>query len=455
MNQDSKATLLRGLPSVHAILEAMRPRAAAGDATPFAREALEEARRNAQTSGAVPDLDALAERALQLQALANAPTLVPVINASGVILQTNLGRAPLSDRALQAARAVSTQYSNLEFDLEAGTRGSRHEHARTLIRRVTGAGDAMVVNNNAAAVYLVLHALTGGREVIVSRGQAVEIGGEFRIPDIVAESGARIVEVGTTNRTAARDYANAITEETGAILRVHRSNFRISGFVTEPSLSELASTAREHGVLLLDDLGSGVLIDTAQFGMTHEPTVQESLSGGADLVLFSGDKLLGGPQCGIIAGRADLIERLRRHPLARVLRVDKLTFAALSATLLAYAQETALEEIPIWRMVSTPLESLEARAAAWVAAAGTGEVLDARTMLGGGSLPEESVPTRAAAIDAPDGATALAASLRQNAPAIIARIQDERVLLDPRTVDPRTDGLVSEALATLVAAPTS
>jgi L-seryl-tRNA(Ser) seleniumtransferase len=405
----------------------------------------------AALSGApVPGFEEIVEQATRFLARDAGGSLRAAINATGVVLHTNLGRAPLSARATAAVQEISQRYSNLEFDLETGHRGSRHDHGRALIRRVTGAEDAMVVNNNAAALFFVLQALAAPGGVIVSRGQAVEIGGGFRIPDVVAQSGARIVEVGTTNRTYARDYAAAIDASTGAILRVHASNFRIVGFTTAPSTGELAALAKEHGILLIDDLGSGALIPTEQFGLAHEPTVQESLRAGADLVLFSGDKLLGGPQCGVIAGRADLIERLRRHPLARVLRVDKLTFAALSATLLAYADGTAIEEIPIWRMLSADPASIAARAGTWVSAAGSGEVIAARTMVGGGSLPEEGVPTSVAAIAATD-ADAMAAALRAQPTPVIARIEDGRVLLDPRTVDPVDDETVVEAIRSATA----
>ena len=444
---------LRGLPSVDAVIRAVLERSATTShriASDSARQVVTDVRTAAQGGAPVPPFEEIVDQTERLVARDSGGSLRPAINATGVVLHPNLGRAPLSARATAAVRGISTRYSNLEFDLDTGHRGSRHDHGRALIRRVTGAEDAMVVNNNAAALFFVLQALAAPKRVIVSRGQAVEIGGGFRIPDVVAQSGATIVEVGTTNRTYARDYAAAIDESTGAILRVHTSNFRIVGFTTAPGAAELAALAREHGVLLIDDLGSGALIPTEQFGLAHEPTVQESLQAGADLVLFSGDKLLGGPQCGVIAGRADLIERLRRHPLARVLRVDKLTFAALGATLLAYAEGTAVKEIPIWRMLSADSASIAARAAAWVSAAGSGEVTAARTMAGGGSLPEEGVPTSVAAIVTAD-ADAMAAGLRAQPIPVIARIEDGRVLLDPRTVDPTDDATVVAAIRAVTA----
>jgi L-seryl-tRNA(Ser) seleniumtransferase len=285
-----------------------------------------------------------------------APSLAPLINATGVIVHTNLGRAPLSAQARAAVARVAAGYSALEYDLPAGERGSRSVHAASLLARLTGAEAAFVVNNNAAAVLLMLTALCQGREVIISRGQLVEIGGGFRVPDVMAQSGARLVEVGTTNRTHLYDYARAITPETGAILVAHHSNFKIVGFTSEPSLAELAALAREHELLLLYDQGSGALLDTAAYGLDPEPLVQDALAAGADLVTFSGDKLLGGPQAGILAGRRDLVAAVARHPLARAVRPDKLCLAALSATLVAYLTGRAPEQIPVWQMIARPAE---------------------------------------------------------------------------------------------------
>jgi len=367
------------------------------------------------------------------------PTLRPVINATGVILHTNLGRAPLSEDALEAMRQAGEGYSNLEFDLENGRRGSRYVHAESLLCRLTGAEAALLVNNNAGAVLLVLSALANDKQVIISRGQLVEIGGGFRIPDVMAQSGARLVEVGTTNRTYVRDYATAITDETAALMRVHTSNFRVMGFTYSPSLGDLVALAAERRLLMLDDLGSGTLIDTQPFGLTHEPTVQESVTQGADVVTFSGDKLLGGPQAGIIVGKAEQIERLRRFPLTRALRVDKTTIAGIQANLLHYVKDEAVSKIPIWRMISLSQDELSARAKKLVEAlgpAGAGcELRPGRSMIGGGSLPEESLPTTLVALPGTDS-TALAQSLRTGQPAIVARIQDERVVLDLRTVLP-------------------
>jgi L-seryl-tRNA(Ser) seleniumtransferase len=385
----------RALPSVDVLARAVEdgrtPHALAVDA---ARHVLAAARAEVANGANTPTFDELGERTRRAVEEARRGSLRAVINATGVILQTNLGRAPLSERALAAVERVSRGYSNLEFDLHEGARGSRHEHVRDLLRRATGAADGIVVNNNAAALLMVLQVFARGREVIVSRGQAVEIGGGFRIPDVLRQSGARLVEVGTTNRTYVADYADAITSETAAILRVHPSNFRVIGFTAEPGLEELAALARERDVLLLDDLGSGCLLETRQFGMAHEPMVQESVSGGADLAMFSGDKLLGGPQAGIIVGRGDLVSALRRHPLARALRVDRMTIAALNATLLAYVEGTATGELPIWRMLAMPLAAVRRRARRWAAAAaGQASVVRSRSMVGGGSLPGEGVET--------------------------------------------------------------
>ncbi len=448
---------LRTIPSVERVLAVLREQdGAAPHATSVSavRAVIAEERTRITAGQPARALAELAAAALRNAADAVAPSLRPVINATGVILQTNLGRAPLSERAIAAMEAVARGYSNLEYDLAEGARGSRHEHVRDLIRRTTGAEDGLVVNNNAAALFMVLHVFGAGREVIVSRGQAVEIGGGFRIPDVLRQSGARLVEVGTTNRTYTRDYAEAIGAETAAILRVHTSNFRIVGFTAEAPPSELAALARERGVLFIDDLGSGCLVDTARYGIAREPTVQESLANGADLALFSGDKLLGGPQAGIIAGRAGLVATLRGHPLARALRLDKTAIAALNATLLAYAEGREAEEIPVWRMLSLSGASLKARARRYARAAGPhGSVVASRSVAGGGSLPGEGVDTWCAAIAPPGGATGFAARLRTGPHAVVGRIEADRVLLDPRTVPPTSDRAIEEAIGEALGRP--
>ena len=438
----------RKLPAVDALLRLPEAGvlAAAHGEQPLAdavRAALAAARQAISLGQPAPTTAALlAASAAHLDA-AGQPSLRPVINATGVILHTNLGRAPLSDRALAAVQAAAAGYNNLEYDLQAGARGSRHEHARRLLCELTGAEDALVVNNNAAAVYLALAALCRERPVLISRGQLVEIGGGFRIPDVLRQSGAQLVEVGTTNRTHLRDFAGAL--ETGAlppvaaIMRVHSSNFRQLGFVAMPELAQLAALAQARSVLLIDDLGSGTLLDTAAYGLAAEPTVQASVAAGADLVLFSGDKLLGGPQAGIVLGRAVLIAQLRTHPMARALRVDKLTLAALEGTLHSYARGRAVAEIPVWQMIAVAAEQVRGRAAAWQRRL-QGQGIDCavwpgESAVGGGSLPGETLPTFVLAVATPAADTA-AARLRQGAPAIVCRIQQDHLLFDPRTVLP-------------------
>ncbi len=401
-------------------------------------ERLDSARLAIRAGGAAPPTNDILRQARVSLENANLPSLVPVINASGVILHTNLGRAPLSRAAMQAAAEVASGYSNLEYDLDAGARGRRDQHVEGLLQRLLPAEAALVVNNNAAAVMLVLSALARRKEVLVSRSQLIEIGGGFRLPDVMKESGAKLIEVGTTNRTHLRDFESAVSDRTALILRAHHSNFKILGFTTEPSLSELVSLGRRHGLPVFDDLGSGALLDTAAFGLGHEPTVQESLQAGASLVAFSGDKLLGGPQAGIIVGEESLIDRLRRHPLARALRPDKMCVAALAATVGHYLHEEAVREIPIWQMIGAAEATVQARARAWAAALESGEVLASRSTIGGGSLPEETLPTWVLAIEAPHP-NALAGRLRRASPPVIARVDQDRLMLDPRTVLPDQD----------------
>ncbi|MDE2836978.1 MAG: L-seryl-tRNA(Sec) selenium transferase [Chloroflexota bacterium] len=372
-----------------------------------------------------------------------------VLNATGVILHTNLGRAPLSAESIRAAAAASEGYSTLELDLDDGKRGSRHAAVAGLLRQLTSAQDAIAVNNNAGAVMLGLAAVAAGREVIVSRGEASEIGGGFRIPDVLAQSGARLVEVGTVNKTYAADYERAITEQTAALLVVHRSNFRVVGFTHEPPLADVAGVGAAHSVPVLHDLGSGALLDTAQFGIRHETMPQESLAAGADLVFFSGDKLLGGPQAGLAAGRSDLVAALRGHPLARALRADKLTLAALHQTLLHYVRGEAMQKVPVWRMVSASEGELTERAQALAERIGPAATVAAgASRLGGGSLPSDELPTSLVRIDASGarGPDELARLLRVGSPAVVARIEDDRVLLDPRTVPPERDAELAEAV---------
>src|SRR5438309_7731915 len=375
---------LRDLPSVDELARKSRDPLAVG----AARAVLARAREEIRAGGDPGDL---AVRFHDELAGARAPSLRRVINATGVIVHTNLGRAPLAAEALDRVHAAAESYSNLEYDLHAGTRGSRQEHVASILRRLTGAEAALIVNNNAAAVMLALAALAEGRDVLVSRGELVEIGDGFRIPDVLARSGARLREVGTTNRTRAADYERAVTDETALLLRVHQSNFRVVGFAAQPRLEELAALARRHGLPLLDDLGSGSLVNVGD-----EPTAREALVAGADLVCFSGDKLLGGPQAGIVVGRAELVERLRRHPLQRALRADKLTLAALEGTLALYLD--APEQIPVLRMLRDDVASVRARAERLAQLVG-GEIEDTVARAGGGALPITELASYACAVE--------------------------------------------------------
>lgn len=378
-------------------------------------------------------------------------TLKPVINASGVILHTNLGRAPMSAAALEAATRVASGYSNLEYDLDKGKRGSRLLHTENLLTRLTGAEAALVVNNNAAAVLLALSALANRRRVVIARSQLVEIGGGFRIPDIMKQSGAKLVEIGTTNRIHLRDYQQALDDQPiKLVMRAHRSNFAIIGFTTEPLIEEIAHIAHAANVPVLDDLGSGTLIDTATYGFAHEPLIQESLAAGTDLVCFSGDKLLGGPQAGILVGKKTLVTKLKKHPLARAVRADKLALASLSATLLHYIKDEAEREIPIWRMISAKPHEVESRSQSWAATLNSGKIIAGESTVGGGSLPSESMPTFLLSLDIPTPDD-FVSRLRKNNPPIIARIQDQRVVFDPRTVLPEQDEILLTAIRNAMA----
>jgi L-seryl-tRNA(Ser) seleniumtransferase len=445
---------LRLLPSVEQLLQTSAAKeliAAYGRPLSLEalRAALDQARRRFPEEGVIPGRSALLASASELLNEWVAPTLLPLINASGVILHTNLGRAPLSAAALQAIRDVSLGYSNLEYDLDQGRRGSRLVHAEALLCRLTGADAALVVNNNAAAVLLALTALARRRAVVIARSQLVEIGGGFRVPDVMKQSGARLVEVGATNRVHLSDYEAALEERPALFLRAHRSNFRILGFTSEPGLEEIARLAHHASLPLVDDLGSGSLLDTAHYGLGHEPMVQESLAAGADLVCFSGDKLLGGPQAGVILGRADLIGKVKKHPLARAVRADKLCLAALNATLLHYLKDEAERQVPIWRMIAAKLGKLEARARSWAEQLGCGEVIPGESTVGGGSLPGETLPTWLLALDSPSP-NRLLARLRQCHPPVIARVQDARLVLDPRTVLTEQDSLLVENLKSIL-----
>src|ERR1043166_6985577 len=403
---------LRDLPSVD---ELARDDRLAGQPAALAVEAARTALARAREAiRAGHDPGDLGERAAEELASARAPSLRRTLNATGVIVHTNLGRAPLAEAALERALEVGRSYSNLEYDLPAGTRGSRQDHAASILRRLTGAEAALVVNNNAAAVMLALAALAEGREGLVSRGELIEIGDGFRIPDGVVRSGARLGEVGTTNRTRVADYERAIGPETAVLLRVHQSNFRVVGFTEHPSLGELAGVAQRAGLPLVDDLGSGALFPSNSLLLGDEPTARESLAAGADLICFSGDKLLGGPQAGIVVGRADLVEKLRRHPLQRALRADKLTLAALEGTLALYLDpERAAREIPVLRILGEPLEAVRGRAERLAEVAG-GDVEQTVGRVGGGALPLAEPPSFACAIE-----EELATPLREGDPPIV------------------------------------
>ena len=425
---------------------------AAGALAPVERERLAGAVRavlaSAREAGAPGDAAAVLAAAQGRLAQRDRATLRAVINATGVVLHTNLGRAPLSARALDAIRDAAASVS-VEYDLEAGKRGERHGHAARLLAEVSGAEDGIVTNNGAAAVLLALAALAGRREVIVARGELVEIGGGFRIPDVLVRSGAKLVEVGTTNRTYLRDYAAAITDRTAALLRVHASNFRVVGFTASAGSAELAQLARERGISFIHDLGSGTLLDTQRCGLGREQTVQEAVAAGADLVTFSGDKLLGGPQAGLAVGRAETVAKLRTHALMRALRPDKLTIAALIATLAAYRDGTAETELPVWRMISADPATIERRATALAARLG-GEVVPTRSTVGGGSLPEETQPSFAVALSGRPQDLARAA--RQADPPVIGRVVAERFALDLRSVLPEDDERLAAAMIAASAA---
>jgi L-seryl-tRNA(Ser) seleniumtransferase len=429
------------LEAIRDVLAARRKRALAGDMTLDATRALLE-------------LDAIQEAVEEATTQKVGPSLRPVINASGVVLHTNLGRAPLAPSALAALEAAARGYSNLEFDLATGTRGSRQVHVERLLCTLTGAEAALVVNNNAAAVLLGVNTLADGREVVISRGELVEIGDSFRIPDVMTRAGGRLREVGTTNRTHLVDYEQAIGPETALILKVHRSNFQLLGFTADVETTALVTLARQRGLPVMEDLGSGALLDLSAFGLRREPLAADAIRAGVDVVTFSGDKLLGGPQAGILVGRRDLLERLRRNPLARTVRIDKLCLAALEATLrLAREPERACREIPVLRMLSLSAEAIGVRADA-VAGALRAAVPDVRcgiedgtSEVGGGALPLQILPTRLLAIGpGREGASALEARLRTEEPSVLVRVQDERVLIDLRTVAPEDEAGLLAAL---------
>lgn len=455
---------LRNLPSVEGLLQTeMTARLIAQFGRPLTLDALRhtldevrarfkqiaQSRVEGDVETELPSIDSILAQAESTLTAWTKPTLIPVINASGVILHTNLGRAPMSESAIRAMDVVSRGYSNLEFDLETGKRGSRLIHAELLLQKLTGAESALVVNNCASAVLLVLSALANRKRVVIARSQLVEIGGGFRVPDVMKQSGAKLVEVGTTNKVRVADYASAFEEPVALVMRAHRSNFKIVGFTEEPELKDIVNVTHEHNAFVMDDLGSGALYDTARYGFVHEPTVQESIQAGADVICFSGDKLLGGPQAGIIIGKKILLDKIKKHPLARAVRADKACLAGLSATLTHYLKDEAEREIPIVRMMSLTLKQVKGRAEAWRDELGRGAVVEGQSTVGGGSLPDESIPTSLLELEV-KSADKFLRSLRKNNPPIIARIENDKILLDPRTVFPEQEGALLVGLKNLL-----
>ncbi|HEU5320523.1 MAG TPA: L-seryl-tRNA(Sec) selenium transferase [Methylomirabilota bacterium] len=445
-----RAAALRRLPSVDELVRRLADHPAAAGITraaltAAARGALDEERARVLDGRGEPrDVEALAARVVERVGGRGAFSLRPVVNATGVVLHTNLGRALLSPLALERVAAVAGAYSNLELDLATKERGSRYSHVEQMLRRLTGAEDALVVNNNASAVLLALETLAHGREVVVSRGELIEIGGEFRIPDIMLRSGAILREVGTTNRTHLRDYAEAVGPATALLLKVHTSNYRVVGFTADVSSRELAALGRERSIPVMEDLGSGSLVDLRPFGFPYEPTVPEVVAAGVDLVSFSGDKLLGGPQAGLVVGRGDVVTRLKRNPWNRALRIDKLTIAALEATLYAYESGDARQTVPTLRLLTEPLDAVVGRARRVLSRLGpeararlAAHLVRDRAQVGGGALPTVELPTAAVAVGATGAdARTLDAALRAGEPAVIGRLADDRLLLDCRTVLP-------------------
>lgn len=458
------AAAFRALPAVSALLADAEIRAASmldeRTLTRLVRDALDDERARIR-DGAGPTAEAVRQRVLVAVRSAAQPRLTPAINATGVIVHTNLGRAPVSPETAAAMAAAASSYVPLEIESETNQRGGRMREISLLMRLLTGAEATLVVNNNAAAVLLVFSALAAGRQVVLSRGEAVEIGGGFRVSDVLRQSGAALVEVGTTNRTYARDYSAAIDNQTALLLKVHPSNFTITGFTAAASVAELVEVARPHDLPVVEDLGSGALLDTAQFALGPEPTIEASLKAGAAVVTASGDKLIGGPQAGVIAGGRRWIEQIAKHPLARAVRADKTCLAGVATTLRHYACGEAVARIPIWRMIAARPDELRARGerlAAELARAGVqAEVTPTRATVGGGSLPGQTLPSIAMAFDSvatrDDGLDGLARRLRLGAPRVFGRIEDGRLLLDLRTVLPEDDDRLRDAIAAAAAPP--
>ncbi|MBN2240384.1 MAG: L-seryl-tRNA(Sec) selenium transferase [Dehalococcoidales bacterium] len=417
------------------------------------RKELEKARKSISSGKPSPSLNDIAESVSDYLYRLEHPVLRPVLNATGVVIHTNLGRSPLSRETIEAMDMVSRSYSNLEFELSSGRRGSRYVHIEELLCQLSGAEAGMVVNNNASGVMLALSAIAKRKEVIVSRGEAVEIGGSFRIPDVMRQSGAKLIEVGTTNRTYIDDYRDALSPRTAAMMRIHSSNFQVIGFTHSVTIEELTTLSKQTGIPVLDDLGSGCFLNTADFGLAPEPMVQQSISNGVGLACFSGDKLLGGPQAGIIVGKKELVDKCKKHPLARAVRTDKTRIAGLSATLLHYLKGEATRKIPIWRMIAATTEELGERARTWADTLGKyAEVIDGESMVGGGSLPGSTQPTKLVAVGmngtlSAGAVQSLARKLRNRKDIpVIGRISDDVLLFDPRSVLPEEDGIMCDIL---------
>jgi L-seryl-tRNA(Ser) seleniumtransferase len=437
-------------PSIERLLSVVRPRLSTRIDPTTLTNAARAVVADARSNGAIPDLDQLADGVISLLAAVEeswSAGLEPVINATGVIIHTNLGRAAWPAEAIQAAERAAREPLLLELDQETGRRGRRYRAAEEALITLTGAEDALVTNNNAAAVALAVGLAGRGGGVAASRGELVEIGGGVRIPEIVRRAGARLIEVGTTNRTRVADFEEPLAAgRVRIVLRVHRSNFRQEGFTEDPDPAELAALVHRHGAIVVDDLGSGALIDTTRFGLSHEPLPSERLTAGADLVTFSGDKLVGGPQAGLVVGRSDLVGRIRKDPLARAMRPDKVTLAAVAATLGLYRAGRAETAVPVWRAIATPVGELERRAR-WLATETGSEVVALESTVGGGSLPGETLPSFGVALGGRGlSADRLLGNLRRGSPAVIGRIDSGRVLLDLRTVDALRDGDLAQAI---------
>jgi L-seryl-tRNA(Ser) seleniumtransferase len=455
---DTIESKLRSLPSVDRLLSEdgivqLRSTYPHELVVDLIRQQLELARVSISTGGRTPSIEEIVDSVHVRGELLSSPGPRRVINASGVVLHTNLGRAPLNKQVIEAMDRVSKGYCDLEFDLDSGARGSRNSHIEQLLCQLSGAEAALVVNNNASAVLLGLTALAKRKEVIVSRGQAVEIGGGFRIPDVMKQSGTKLVEVGTTNTTYIRDFEQAISPSTAALMRVHSSNFKIIGYTQNVTIEDLVALGLRYDLPVFDDLGSGCFLDTTEFGLDPEPTVQESVSLGVGLAFFSGDKLVGGPQAGIIVGKKAYVDKLKKHPLARAVRIDKTRLAGLAVTLVSYLKNNALEEIPVWRMISAPLDDIEKRAVNWAkATGGIARVIEGESMIGGGSLPGGTLPTRLVSFGkksrkkGQNTAQILAQRLRANDPPVVGRLSGNILLLDPRTVIPEEDKHLIQAL---------